>query len=70
MKITEIERMKRPIKVLQFGGGVFLRGFFDWMLQKINDKGVFSGNVVVVQPIENGMCDMLSAQNCVYTHLV
>ncbi len=60
----------RPNKVIQFGEGGFLRGFFDWMLQKINDKGVFSGNVVVVQPIENGMCDMLSAQNCVYTHLV
>ena len=60
----------RPEKIIQFGEGGFLRGFADWMLQKLNDNGSFSGNVVVVQPIENGMCDALSAQNCVYTHLV
>ena len=60
----------RPEKIIQFGEGGFLRGFADWMLQKLNDNGSFSGNVVVVQPIENGMCDALSAQNCVYTHLI
>ncbi len=57
-------------KVIQFGEGGFLRGFADWMLQKMNDAGVFSGSVVVVQPIEQGMCDMLSAQNCGYTHII
>lgn len=57
-------------KVIQFGEGGFLRGFADWMLQKMSDKGVFEGSVVVVQPIENGMCDMLSAQNCGYTHIM
>ena len=55
-------------KVIQFGEGGFLRGFADWMLQIANEKADFDGKVVVVQPIENGMCDMLSAQNCVYTH--
>lgn len=56
-------------KVIQFGEGGFLRGFADWMLQIVNEKTDFEGKVVVVQPIENGMCDMLAAQNCVYTHL-
>jgi len=56
-------------KIIQFGEGGFLRGFADWMIKKANDKADFDGNVVVVQPIENGMCDMLSAQNCVYTHI-
>ena len=56
-------------KVIQFGEGGFLRGFADWMLQKINEKTDFSGKVVVVQPIEKGMCDLLEAQGCVYTHL-
>ena len=60
----------RPEKVIQFGEGGFLRGFVDWMLQKMNNEGVFSGNVVVVQPIEVGMCDMLEKQNCVYTHII
>ena len=56
-------------KVIQFGEGGFLRGFVDWMLQKVNETTDFDGQVVVVQPIEQGMCDMLSAQNCVYTHV-
>lgn len=56
-------------KVIQFGEGGFLRGFADWMLQNVNEKTDFSGNVVVVQPIEKGMCDTLSKQNCVYTHI-
>ena len=60
----------RPEKVIQFGEGGFLRGFVDWMIQKVNDSSDFNGNVVVVQPIENGMCDMLSAQDCVYTHVI
>ena len=56
-------------KVIQFGEGGFLRGFADWMLQQINEKTDFDGKVVVVQPIEKGLCDLLSAQDCVYTHL-
>lgn len=56
-------------KIIQFGEGGFLRGFVDWMLQIVNEKTDFAGKVVVVQPIENGMCDMLSAQGCTYTHI-
>ena len=56
-------------KVIQFGEGGFLRGFVDWMLQIVNETTDFEGKVVVVQPIEKGMCDMLSAQNCKYTHI-
>ena len=56
-------------KIIQFGEGGFLRGFADWMLQQVNEKTDFGGSVVVVQPIEKGMCDMLSAQNCKYTHI-
>ena len=57
-------------KVIQFGEGGFLRGFADWMIQKMTDCGAFEGKVVVVQPIEQGMCDMLSAQDCKYTHII
>ena len=59
----------RPEKVIQFGEGGFLRGFADWMIHRINQKSDFNGSVVVVQPIEMGLCDMLSEQNCIYTHL-
>ncbi len=64
------EKTQRVERVIQFGEGGFLRGFVDWMLQKVNEKSDFDGSVVVVQPIEAGMCDMLSAQNCVYTHVI
>ena len=56
-------------KIIQFGEGGFLRGFVDWMIDIANEKASFNGKVVVVQPIEKGMCDMLTAQDCVYTHI-
>ena len=49
-------------KIIQFGEGGFLRGFADWMLQIVNEKTDFDCGLVVVQPIENGMCDVLMAQ--------
>ena len=57
-------------RVIQFGEGGFLRGFADWMLQIMKERGLFDGSVVVVQPIENGMCDVLEGQGCRYTHLI
>ncbi len=57
-------------KIIQFGEGGFLRGFVDWMIQKLCDNGSFDGKVVVVQPLKDGMCDMLTAQDCKYHHLI
>lgn len=59
----------KKLKVIQFGEGGFLRGFVDWMLQIVNEKTDFNGGVTVVQPIKNGLCDTLTQQGCVYTHL-
>ncbi len=64
-----LDKKKRPERIIQFGEGGFLRGFFDWMLQKMNDANVFDGSAVVVQPIEKGLCHALEEQNCVYTHI-
>lgn len=61
---------QRTERFIQFGEGGFLRGFADWMIQKLNEKTDFEGSVVVVQPIEKGMCDVLTAQNCRYTHII
>ena len=71
MKINEYKtKTVRPERVIQFGEGGFLRGFADWMLHKLNESGDFNGSVVVVQPIEQGMCDMLTAQDGMYTHII
>lgn len=52
--------------VIQFGEGGFLRGFADYFLQKLKEKELFDGSVVIVQPIEKGMCEILEQQNCEY----
>ena len=57
-------------KIIQFGEGGFLRGFVDWIVQITNENTDFNAGVVVVQPIEKGMCKMLSAQDCKYTHIM
>ncbi len=62
--------VKRPERIIQFGEGGFLRGFVDWMVQKLNDNGSYNGNIVVVQPIKDGLCDLLTSQNCGYTHII
>ena len=70
MKVADFEKKKLTERVIQFGEGGFLRGFCDWMIQKMNDNCDFDAGIVVVQPIEKGMCDMLTAQNCNYTHVI
>lgn len=57
-------------KIIQFGEGGFLRGFVDWMLQLVNEQTNADFGVRIVQPIKEGMCDLLSAQNCEYTHIL
>lgn len=52
--------------VLQFGEGGFLRGFVDYFFHKLNEKGLYDGKIVVVQPIEKGLIDVLNEQNGVY----
>jgi len=64
------EKVKRTEKIIQFGEGGFLRGFVDWIVQLTNEASDFDASVVVVQPIEKGMCQRLEEQNCVYTHVM
>lgn len=52
--------------VIQFGEGNFLRGFFDYFLHKMNEKGIYDGKAVVVQPISMGRVAELNEQDCKY----
>lgn len=63
---TTANKTIRPEKVIQFGEGNFLRAFVDWIIFNMNEKTDFNGSVVVVQPIEHGMIDMLNGQDCLY----
>ena len=52
--------------VIQFGEGNFLRGFFDYFLHKMNEKGLYDGKAVIVQPRAGGKVAALNAQDCKY----
>lgn len=58
----------RPVRVLQFGEGNFLRAFVDWMLQTANEKGVLDTSVAVVSPrfSENMSIKALQQQQGLY----
>jgi tagaturonate reductase len=60
----------RPVKVLQFGEGNFLRAFVDYMLDIANACGQFDGGIVIVKPIPFGELDRFHAQDCRYTVLL
>ena len=53
-------------KVIQFGEGNFLRAFIEWIIWKTNQKTDFNGSVVIVQPIDKGMVDVLNEQDGLY----
>ena len=60
-------KIERPIKVLQFGEGNFLRAFVDYMIDIANENGNFNGDIVLVKPIEFGSLDLFHKQECQYT---
>ncbi len=63
-----VTRRKRPIKVLQFGEGNFLRAFVDWMIDIANEKGVVDYGIAIVKPrVGNStVIDTLRKQDCLY----
>ncbi|MFY0651744.1 MAG: tagaturonate reductase [Cyclobacteriaceae bacterium] len=56
-----------PERILQFGEGNFLRAFANWMIHKMNKEAGFDAGVVVVQPIDRGLAQMLNDQDGLYT---
>ncbi|MCR5459944.1 MAG: tagaturonate reductase [Acetatifactor sp.] len=57
----------RPVKVVQFGEGNFLRAFVDDMIDLANEKGCFDGDVVIVKPRDSGSLESFHKQDCQYT---
>lgn len=63
-------KTQKPIKVLQFGEGNFLRAFVDYMIDIANEKGAFDGSIVIVKPISFGSLEMFKEQDNLYTVLL
>lgn len=61
------ESFQLPEKILQFGSGAFLRGFFDYFIHTSNMQGEFNGRIVVVQSTGGERSRILEAQDGLYT---
>lgn len=61
---------KRPIKILQFGTGNFLRGFVDWVIDILNEKTDFNGDIQIVQPHGKTPAEHLNNQEGLFHVLI
>jgi tagaturonate reductase len=52
-----------PERIVQFGGGVFLRAFVDWIVQQLNEQAGFASSVVIVKPTPHGSYDQFNTQD-------
>jgi tagaturonate reductase len=60
----------RPVRILQFGEGNFLRAFVDHMVDIANERVRMDAGIVLVKPIPFGTLDAFRAQDCRYTVLL
>ena len=55
-----------PKDSIQFGEGNFLRAFVEYCIQILNEKTTFSGQVNLIQPLPDGMIEVLNRQKGKY----
>ena len=55
-------------RVLQFGGGNFLRGFVDFFIDEANEKGIFDGKICIVESLKS--TNFINEQEGLYTVLL
>ncbi|MBR6165104.1 MAG: tagaturonate reductase [Clostridia bacterium] len=54
-------------KIMQFGEGNFLRAFADDFIDIANERVGYNGKAVLVQPIAQGLTDLINQQEGLYT---
>ena len=59
-----------PERIIQFGEGNFLRAFADWMVDILNERGLFNGRIAIVHPRPTGNVTALNQQDGLYTVLL
>ncbi len=71
LNATFLKGRKRPTpRIVQFGEGNFLRAFFDWKVDRLNEKLDADWGVVIVKPIAGGIPFSLNEQDGVYTTMI
>ena len=65
---AELVSKARPCRerIVQFGGGNFLRGFVDWVVDVLNEETDFASGIALVKATP-GRYDALDAQDCLFT---
>lgn len=63
-------RARPTPRIVQFGEGNFLRAFFDWKVDRLNEAAGGDWGVVVVRPIDGGVPFSLNEQDGVYTTVI
>ncbi|RNA63760.1 tagaturonate reductase [Chryseobacterium nematophagum] len=58
---------KLPVKILQFGSGNFMRGFTDYVIDRLNTETDFNAGIVNIQPTQGGSVHKLEEQDNLYT---
>ena len=64
------ERLKHTERIIQFGGGNFLRAFIDWMVDIMNRNVGFDSDVVIVKPTPKGYYQALEEQDGLFHVLI
>lgn len=67
VKLPNAEIFNLPVKVLQFGTGVLLRGLPDYYIDKANRQGKYNGRIVVVKSTDQGSTEEFDNQDSLYT---
>jgi len=65
-RTTTNQKTIRPIKVLQFGDGNFLRGFADWVIDILNEKTDFNGDIQIIRPLRKDRFKTIDEQDGLY----
>lgn len=62
-----VEINSYPIKVIQFGTGVLLRGLIDYYIDQANQNSDFGGSILVIKSTSQGDSSAFDKQNNLYT---
>jgi tagaturonate reductase len=64
------QAFKLPIRIMQVGQGNFLRAFFDWQIDVLNERCGLDAGIVIVRPTTRSSAPLLDTQDGVYTTLI
>lgn len=65
-RTTATQTKTYSTRILQFGEGNFLRAFTDWIVNHMNREIGFNAGIDVIQPLPQGMVDLLNEQQGLY----